>query len=217
VRSIVAIDGIDGSGKTVLAQRLVAEHEARSIGCVLIGVDDFRRPITWDQAGRSEADVYYDDYYDLAALNRCLDEFVGGAAALSVPSWDPVAEKVVGRRTVRCYETAVLVVEGVFALRLARVAEALVIYLQSSFAEAARRIVERDMGKGRARVEVERRIRERYAPSQARYRRDFVPERRADVLIDNEAVARPVLLRCELGRAPQKLHDALRAALGELG
>ena len=43
--------------------------------------------------------------------------------------------------------------------------------------------------------EVEHRYRARYLPGQALYRREADPETRADVLIDNEHVAAPRVLR----------------------
>ena len=43
--------------------------------------------------------------------------------------------------------------------------------------------------------EVERRYRARYLPGQQLYRREADPETRADVLVDNDDVNAPVILR----------------------
>ena len=45
----------------------------------LFSVDDFRRPVDWSRADRREVDSYYDDYYALDELERCLQAFRAGA------------------------------------------------------------------------------------------------------------------------------------------
>ena len=68
-------------------------------------------------------------------------------------------------------------------------------YLRVSEEESLRRALERDVGLFGSMKEVERRYRARYLPGQALYRGDTDPERRADVLVDNEDVAVPIVLR----------------------
>ena len=68
-RTIITVDGIDGSGKSTFARRLAAALGERAIGSVIVHIDDFRRQVDW--ASRpSQADVYYDAYYDLALCER---------------------------------------------------------------------------------------------------------------------------------------------------
>jgi len=163
------VDGLDGSGKSRFAAALGAALGAGGGAVSLLHVDDFRRPL--DFAGldpSSEAALYYDRYFDFAALG----------AALAAP---PAADLVI--------------VEGVMVLRAALPEDAALVVLEVSPAEARRRILERDQAKGRTTTEIAHRIDRRYFPAQARYRAAFDPQGRAQMVIDNDDWARPRLLR----------------------
>jgi len=211
-RTIITIDGIDGSGKSTFARGLAAALAAQGVRTVLVSVDDFRRPVDWAGAA-SEADVYHDAYYDLARADLVLAAFQGGAPAVDLPQFDPVTERAAGARRLVLEGAAAAILEGVFPLRVPAAAGGLVIYLDTSAALARRRIVERDLRKGRTREEIERRIERRYAPGQQRYHAALDPRGRADVIVDNEAPASPRCLRRELSRLPPALRPALDRAL----
>ncbi|MES1164437.1 MAG: hypothetical protein ABUR63_01665 [Verrucomicrobiota bacterium] len=209
VRSVIAVDGIDGSGKSVLARRLADVATRAGIENVILGVDDFRRPVAWGQAHRSEAQTYYDDYYDLPLLDRCLAGFGAGAQSVDIPFFDSSSDRIDGSRPLSFGAATLAIVEGVFARRLAAVAAgAALVYLRTSFPEARRRIVARDTARGRSLADVTHRIDARYFPAQERYLRDFDPVGHADVLIDNERFDAPDVVRFNAGR-----FDAHTAAL----
>ncbi len=66
---VLAVDGLDGSGKSRLASSLVDVLTSRGQAPNMLHVDDFRRPV--DFAGLdagAEAALYYERYYDFAAL-----------------------------------------------------------------------------------------------------------------------------------------------------
>ncbi|MGE0868625.1 MAG: uridine kinase [Kofleriaceae bacterium] len=209
MKPIITIDGIDGSGKSTYARSVVEMLTEAGEHPVLFRVDDFRSPVTWTTPER-EADQYHDSYYDLARCDACLGAFVEGAACVSIPIYDNVAERVTGDHALDLAGATVAVIEGVFPLRMPRVTGSVVIYLQVSEDEARRRIVARDLAKGRSADEITRRIDRRYFPSQRRYHRELHPEDRADIVIDNEVPTRPRVLRCDLTRAPHSLQRALR-------
>ena len=87
-RDLLAIDGIDGSGKSILADRLVGALRDDGVASVLFRVDDFRRPVDWARTDRREVDLYYDDYYDLPALERCLRAFRAGEPFVDITPVD---------------------------------------------------------------------------------------------------------------------------------
>lgn len=212
---LVTIDGIDGSGKSSFARRLLGALAAEGVPGVLVSVDDFRRPVDWAAAGAagSEADTYYDAYYDLAAAERCLAAFVAGAPRAAIPQFDSIGERPAPAKDLVFEGAAVAIVEGVFPLRVPATAAGLVIYLDASPEEARRRIIARDLRKGRTREDIERRIDRRYAPGQARYHAALDPRRRADVVIDNERPAAPRVLKRDLARAAGRLRAALERVL----
>ena len=88
-------------------------------------------------------------------------------------------------------------------------AAGILIYLDASEVEIRRRILARDLQKGRTAEEIARRIDRRYVPSQTRYLREQRPRERADIVIDNEVPSAPALVRRDFSRVPQTLRTAL--------
>lgn len=211
MRTVITIDGIDGSGKSTFARRLLASLTAGGAPGVLVSVDDFRRPVDWSAV--AEAEHYYDHYYDLLECDRCLSAFLDGAPVASIPQFDPVSEQAIAPRSLPLSGLAVAILEGVFPLRVPATAGGLVVYLDASATEARRRIVERDRRKGRSRDEIERRIDRRYMPGQQRYHAAFDPRSRADIIIDNDRPGAARALRRDLSRAAPELRVLLDRAL----
>ena len=121
-RSVLAIDGVDGSGKSRFAEALAAGCAQAGAPAVVLHVDDFRRPLDW--AGSDEANLYYERYYDLPLLDHCLRCFLEGRPAASVPRFDPEREALDGAQELRFGDAPLLIVEGIFVLRLSAVAGA---------------------------------------------------------------------------------------------
>jgi uridine kinase len=179
---IVAVDGLDGSGKSQVAAALGAACAAEGRATALLHVDDFRRDVDFGGLdAEAEAALYYERYYDLAALDGTLAPFAAAPAG----------------------EAALAIVEGVFTLRAPTVAaSAALLILRVSADEARRRILVRDRAKGRSDDEIQRRIARRYFPGQERYRAERAPEARADAIVDNDDWRRPRLVRRTPGRFP---------------
>ena len=209
-RAALVIDGIDGSGKSMLTARLAAAVRAAGVGAVVLAVDDFRRPVDWQRAGRgqrTEAELYYDDYYDLPLLDRCLNAFITGFGFFDIPVFDAASSRLDGQRRISFEGASLALLEGVFALRIpSAAATAAIIYLRTSFAAAERRVFARDTARGRSPDDVNHRIHARYFPAQERYLGACDPVARADVLIDNEDWRAPSLVRFDA--------DALQGKLG---
>lgn len=208
MKSLLTIDGLDGSGKSTFCRRL---HEVLTIGgvsAIPIRVDDFRRAVAWDEQP-VEATAYYETYYDLAACDAVLRAFLAGERSAEIPIYDIAAERRTGTRPIAFAGATVAVIEGVFPLRMPTIAQGALIYLETTEAEARRRILARDLGKGRSQAEIERRIDRRYFPSQRIYRAQFAPRDRADVIIDNERPAWPRGIKRDLGRLPPELANLL--------
>jgi uridine kinase len=190
-RSVIAIDGPDGSGKSHFAAGLAAAVEAAGGTVVLLRVDDFRVPVAFEGGSADrELSLYYDRYYDFAALDRALSTFLRGAA-----------------------DGAIAIVEGVLVLRATLPPQTPLVVLEVSPAVARQRILARDAAKGRTPQEITRRIERRYLPAQARYRAAFDPIARADVLVDNDDWTHPRVLRRADGRFPPAVATGLARLL----
>ena len=212
-RRLITVDGIDGSGKSTLARRLSA---ALGPSAVLLGVDEFRRPVDWGAGGRSELQVYYEDRYDLAALDACLRAFRAGGAGCRLPVFDSKTEQLSGEREVDFAGKRWAVVEGVFVARVPAVSDALTIFVDLPRALADERIQRRDEAAGRAPAEVRRRIDQRYFPANDRYLAECDPRTRAHVVVDTSDLQRPVVTRADWPDDPAwaPVRAALAAALG---
>ena len=184
---VVLVDGIDGSGKTTFAGRLADTMRAGGIPVALVHVDDFRCPVSWDDP-RGEAELYWSCYFDLAALQAELDVITAAGT--------------------------MVVLEGVFTLRLPAVATSPLIYLEVDFEVAARRILVRDTARGRTREDVLHRIESRYFPAQRRYRAAYSPCERAATLVDSTDPAAMRLIRSDWSRLPATVAAATRRILG---
>jgi uridine kinase len=168
-RVLVGVDGPDAAGKTTLADVL-----AGRVAGLRASIDDFLRPRA-DRYRRGElsAEGYYRDAFDV-------DGFLAGCA----------------RPFLARDDRAVLVVDGVFLLRpeLAHL-WTVSIYLRVSPRESLRRALTRDLALMGSADAVRRRYLARYLPGQAIYRAEADPESVADIVIDNESVEAPRVLR----------------------
>jgi uridine kinase len=196
---LVTVDGLDGSGKSTFAQRLAA---VCGPGALVLAVDDFRLPVDWTRTDRSTLDLYYDERYDLAALEGCIAAFLARAAGCRYRVFDGGREQPGEERPLSFAGLTTLIVEGVFVARLPSAARALSVYLEISHDEARRRVLERDVQKRRTPEEVLRRIETRYFPAQGRYHAQHQPHERAVAVIDNGDRGAPRLLRCGAPAVP---------------
>ncbi len=206
---VLTIDGVDGSGKSTFAAQLSAELEQAGWPVAPFSVDDFRRPVDWVRADRREVDTYYDDYYALGELERCLQAFRAGAPRVTIPVFDSRTETLAGERTIELGRACAAVVEGVFALRVPTAAAGLVIYVELDAAEARRRLIARDLARGRPHAVIEHRLDARYVPAQERYVAAYNPAARADVVLDSAIPNVFRATRRNLGRAPDELAAVL--------
>jgi uridine kinase len=211
VRAIVTVDGIDGSGKSTFARRLIDVLGPRG---VLFSVDDFRRPIDWARTDHPELWLYYHQRYDLVALDACLNAFRDGKPSCRFRGFDGAREALGEEREITFGEARVAVVEGVFVARLRSAVDALSVYMDIPRDEAARRVRERDLGKGRTREEVDRRIEQRYFPAHDRYVSEQQPRDRAAVVLDNRDPRLPRVMRARFPSSPGWV--TVRAALERL-
>lgn len=211
-RTLVAVDGLDGSGKSQIARALAAACESDTgAPAFVFRVDDFRRPLGAMPAGAEEAAIYYDRYYDFAALDACLSLFLAGAPSARIPRFDTAREVVDGEQELTFGAAQIALLEGVFVLRARATGAAPLLLLEVSEDVARQRILARDMARGRPREVVEHRMSNRYFPAQRLYRAAFDPVRRADVIIDNDRWERPRLVRHVSDRLPRAVENAIAA------
>lgn len=185
----VAVDGPDGAGKTVLADRL-----ARLVrGAVRASLDDFHHPRAHRHAlGRTGVTVWARGF-DYAAVRReLLEPWRRGPGAAYRRRWhDLVTDAYVEERAHLVPADGVLLVDGVFAQRpeLADLWD-LVVYVDAPDEVRIARMSERD-GVPAGPDHPDQR---RYLEAQRLYRDTCHPRQSADLVVDNTDPGRPRVL-----------------------
>lgn len=209
VRVLVAVDGLTGAGKTSFGHELGAAVRRLGRPTLRAGLDDFKHP--WRHArehsyDRTSGEGYYRNAQDQGAVRRLLLDPMApsGSGRVVLCAHDPLTGVDHRGTVVRAPTDAVLIVDGVFALRPAYDAcWDLRIWLDVDVELSARRMLVRDQEREGA-VEAARLHRERYHPGELIYLAEVNPRERADVVVDNTDLARPRLVR------PAELADAGR-------
>jgi uridine kinase len=168
----IGVDGVDGAGKTRLAEELAQELTARGRPTVRISLDQFERPKAQRYArGELSPEGYYLDAFDLESF----------AAHVLGIGGDP---------------DLVIVVDGVFLQRpeLADLWDAAV-WVEADLDVAAERGAERNRVWFDSLDETHERYRARYMPAQRRYIEEQRPHERATFVFRNTDLSEPELVR----------------------
>lgn len=189
-RALVAVDGVDASGKTTLADALAAAVAPRR-EVLRASVDSFHRPRAERyRRGRTSAEGCYRDTFDHDALrDRLLLPFRDGGPVVTA-TFDHVHDAPVAAAPVEPGPTALLLVDGVFLQRPELdVGWDLVVHLRVPDDEVLRRAAGRDG------LDALPLYRSRYLPAQRLYEAECAPAERAHVVLDSTDPAAPVVLR----------------------
>ena len=194
----VAIDGVDGAGKTTLADELVEAVAERGQPVIRASVDDFHHPAARRyRAGRESAEGYFRDSFDLEALQARLLGPLGpsGNRCFRPRAFDYRTDSRVEPPVQHAAVDSVLLFDGVFLLRPElHGAFELVIFLTVPFEVSVARMVSRDGapadagGSGGL-------LHDRYVGGQRIYLRECSPCERADVVVDNRDWRSPRIVR----------------------
>ncbi|WP_442575211.1 uridine kinase [Microbacterium sp. F51-2R] len=123
-RVIVAVDGIDGAGKTVFADGLAAVFAEDGSSVFRASIDDFHRPRSERYArGRTSPQGFYLDSFDYATFRRVLiDPFRAGrqtaaTTGFQLAAFDVDRDAPIESAWVTAPRDAVLIVDGIFLHR----------------------------------------------------------------------------------------------------
>ncbi|MDR7173001.1 uridine kinase [Nocardia kruczakiae] len=199
-RTLVAIDGVDGSGKTTFTAELVRRLHTRPV--IVLHADDFLNPSAVRHArGRRSPHGFWLDSYNYPALCRdALDPLrPGGDGWYRTASYDPDSDTVVRPSPRWAPRNAIVVVEGMFLHRdeLADIWDTSV-FLDVPFDVTVARMAERDGTHPDPAHETVR----RYVDGQRLYFARSQPWSRAGIVIDNTRYDQPNIV------APEHAHAA---------
>jgi uridine kinase len=191
----VAVDGVDGAGKTHFADELAAELTARGAAVVRASVDGFHHPReVRHRRGRGSPEGFFRDAFDYPRLVALLLEPLGpgGSGRFVRAVHDVHAESPLPVVTETAQPGAILVLDGIFTHRdeLAGFWDYSV-WLEVPFAVSVPRGAARGYGDPDPAAAANR----RYIEGQRIYLAECDPRSRATTVVDNTDLARPVRSR----------------------
>lgn len=194
----VAVDGRTAAGKTSFAHELAAALRGLGRPTLRACLDDFKRP--WRDRhlyDRTSGEGYYRNAQDQDAVVDLLLRPAGfnGSGRVALCSIDPLTQQNHRDVTIDAPPEAVLVVDGVFALRPAYAQYwDLTIWLEVNATESLRRGIDRDLDR-EGREQATHLHAERYGESERIYIAEVDPVTAADIVVDNTDLSHPRFLR----------------------
>jgi uridine kinase len=192
----VAVDGVDGAGKSTFANELALALQALGRPTIRASVDGFHNPrAVRYRRGRNSPDGFYLDSYDYTSLRReLLEPFCPmGAGRYRPRVFDHVRDMPTRRKMELAVRHSVLILDGIFLHRPElRDCWDLSIFLVVPFEISIPRGAGRgaDFGSPDPNAASNR----RYIDGQRRYLRECEPEKLATVTIDNSNLDAPYVV-----------------------
>lgn len=201
----VAVDGVDGAGKTTFADELAGVLRERGRTVIRASVDGFHLPreVRY-RRGRASPEGFYRDSYDLAGLHSALLAPLGpgGSGRHRTAIFDHVTDSPLDTPELETRPGSVLILDGLFLHRpeLRGVWDDSV-FLHVPFEVSVPRGAARGPGYGSPEPHAE--SNRRYVEGNRLYFREADPQGRAGVVVDNTDLAAPFLVRASpLTRTP---------------
>jgi uridine kinase len=190
----VAIDGVDGAGKTTFADELGAIVIAMGRPVIRSTVDGFHNPkaIRY-QRGRHSPEGFFEDSYNYAALKKYLLDPLspGGSGRYRQAFFDHATDDTVTAKDVEALPSSILLIDGIFLHRPELLAYwDASIFLQTDFAVSVARSASRD-GSSPDPAALSNR---RYVEGQRLYLRSCLPEKKATVVINYNDLSSPSIV-----------------------
>lgn len=198
-RVIIAIDGIDASGKSSLAKEITLKLQNKLYNVQLVHIDDFHLPkkIRYLKGKDSPEGFYFDSYDYQTIISKLIIPFKNKEEFILIKSFDLENDKENIVKT-KIEENTILIVEGIFLQRkeLYKYWD-LKIFLDVEFDIAEKRNLLRDL-KSNPNANKENiidRFNKRYKSGQKLYFEYETPKYKADIVIDNNDYNNPEIIK----------------------
>jgi uridine kinase len=192
----VAIDGVDGAGKTFFADELATLVQSRGRPVIRASADHFHNPRELRyRRGRSSPEGYYHDTYNYPELYKKLLAPLGsgGSGIFQRAAFDLGADKVVFAAEELALPNSILIFDGMFLHRPElRAVWDFSLFLTVPFSVSVPRGASRGPGWGSPDPAAE--SNRRYVDGQKLYLNECRPESLATVVVDNSDLAVPLIV-----------------------
>ena len=197
----VAIDGVDASGKTTMANRLAPLIEKRNRPVIRATIDGFHNPqkVRYQRGLDSPEGYYYDSFND-EILKRDLLLPLGpdGDQHYRLAAFNLKDDVPAHGAWYKASANAVLLFDGVFLLRPELIQYwDFSIFLDVDFRISVPRAVQRDISSGDQKWNaniIQMRYERRYVPGQQLYLREAKPKEQASIIVDNNGYWNPAII-----------------------
>ena len=195
---LIAISGKDGSGKTVMADLLSAQLlEKTDREIIRISIDDFmnERAVRYTPASSAGRGCYDYTFNFTAFIDTVLLPLqAGGTMKYRTKVFDHASDAESLSPIKRAAQDAIIIVDGVFLYKHTLVAYWDVkILLDTSDDTVIERGAVRDTARLGSYEVAKQKYIDRYIASQTIYYQEELPEKKADIIIDNNNVATPFI------------------------
>lgn len=190
----VAINGVDGSGKTRLADELAPLLRQKGAKVIRASIDGFHhsRAVRYAK-GKSSPEGFYQDSFDLELFKNILLKPLsdGGELRYKDAAFDHLTDSEIVMDYKKATPPAILLVDGIFLFKdeLKKYFD-LKIYLDVPFAVSYARMAVRDGSSPDPEADENR----RYLEGQKLYIAECKPQQQADILVDYADLERPIML-----------------------
>ena len=185
---LIAINGIEGTGKTTFAERLTAYLLSQGHKAIHVSIDGFHhnRERRYSQ-GKDSAKGYYEDSYDEAAFADTVLVASQGEPPIYTPAThDLQTDMYLALPPIVISDDTMIITDGAYLFKAVyREHWDLKIYLKTDFDTARRRGAARDTDMLGGYIEAERKYQDRYHAASKLYISENMPEEMADMIIDN--------------------------------
>lgn len=184
----VAINGIEGTGKTVFAKKLTKYLKSENIIAMQISIDGFHfnKEIRYKQ-GRDSAKGYYEDAYnETAFIEKVLMASQAEIPNITKATHHLETDEYLNLMPIKIDNKTILITDGAYLFKPNyRKHWDLKIYLKTSFEIAMKRGIERDKNSLGGIDLTKEKYEKRYHKSSRIYLKENKPEKIADIIIDN--------------------------------
>ncbi len=191
----VAIDGVDGAGKTTFADALVPFLETSGREVIRASVDGFHQPKELRyRLGRSSPEGFYRDSYDYEGLKDVLLDplSLGGSGRYRAAIHDVEAERVLELPEQQAEPGAILLLDGIFLHRPElRGYWDVSVWLKVAFSVSIPRGAQRGTGS----PDLHAPENQRYVEGQKLYLLEAQPQRHATLVVDNNDLNAPYFVK----------------------
>lgn len=204
----VGVDGVDASGKTVFADALADSLAFTQRQVIRASVDGFHLPrAIRRRKGSLSPEGFFRESFNYPALIENLLKPLSpqGNRQYRTAVFDLHADRPVEMPWQTAPKDAILVIDGIFLFRQILLPYWDVkIYLHADFSQSVPRGIARDQQQIGSRQETARRYQQRYVPGQKIYLAETHPLDKADILIDNNILEDPEIIRCSVKPTPEQ-------------